>query len=371
MKLNIILENKNFQNLIMNKIKNKKNFQLTKEITTDSILIVDNENLISDKNTTILLSNNNIESKIAKVFHYKSPETINNLYDYLEQLHININTKILILDKDLDTLNKSKEALLTQLYQVYTSSNPLEALEIYEKQKDIKILITTKNLPLMSGCELSKIIRRNLSFTEFGIIGISDKLDADEFFNSGANDFLSKDLSYPELLHRVNNLGKTLNSFLQIKESANKDFLTGISNRKHFFELGQNIHLKSRNIALAMIDIDNFKKINDTFGHDKGDEVIKSLAHLLKNSIKGKDIVARVGGEEFIIFLQDIKTLDAINFLNEICKDISKLDFTVSIGLTTKKLNSLDEMIKQADKLLYKAKENGKNRVVSDMNIFV
>ena len=120
-----------------------------------------------------------------------------------------------------------------------------------------------------------------------------------------------------------------------------------------------------------MIDIDNFKKINDTFGHNKGDEVIKSLANLLKESIKGKDIVARIGGEEFILLLQDIKTLDAINFLNTLCKDIAKLNFTVSIGLTTQKLNSLDEMITQADKLLYKAKESGKNRVISDMNIFV
>ena len=371
MKLNLILENKYFHKQLQNKIKDNKNFQLTSKITKDTILIVDDASYIPKTNTTILLTKNNIKTKHTKLFYYKSPETINELYSYLKQLYLNSNTKILLLNQNIDTLNKIKKELQTQLYQIFTASNPLEALEIYEKQKDIKILITTKNLPLMSGYELSSIIRRNLSFTEFGIIGVSKAEDANDFFNIGANDFLKEDFNYSELIHRVNNLNKTLNSFLQLKESANKDFLTGISNRKHFFEVANKIHTKSRNIALAMIDIDNFKKINDTFGHDRGDEVIKSLANLLNNSIKGKDIVARVGGEEFIILLQDIKTLDAINFLNGLCKEVSKLDFTVSIGLTTKKLSSLDEMITQADKLLYKAKESGKNCVISDMNLFV
>jgi len=125
-----------------------------------------------------------------------------------------------------------------------------------------------------------------------------------------------------------------------------------------------------------MIDIDNFKKINDTYGHDTGDKVIKALATHINQSIKGKDIVARVGGEEFIILLQDIKTIDAITFLNKICNNISKItvenfNFTISIGVSTSKYTSLEEMVSHSDKLLYKAKENGKNQVISDMNLFV
>jgi len=371
MKIKLILENKNFYIQLKSKIETAKNFILTEKIDKKTIIITDNENHTNNPSTTILLSTKDIKSNNLKIFNYKSPETINELYDYLNQLYINSKTKIILLDNNKASLKMSKDYLTSQLYTVYTSTNPLEALEIYEKYKDIKILITKKDLPLMSGIELLQIIRRNLSFTEFGIIGISDTIDSTKFFSKGANDFLSKNFSYNELIQRVNNLNKTLNTFILLKESANKDFLTGISNRKYFFEIAHKIHSKSRNIAIAMIDIDNFKKINDTFGHNKGDEVIKSLANLLKESIKGKDIVARIGGEEFILLLQDIKTLDAINFLNTLCKDIAKLNFTVSIGLTTKKLNSLDEMITQADKLLYKAKESGKNRVISDMNIFV
>ncbi len=389
MQLNIVKSNKLYINIIYNQLKKNKDFNIT-EITSpnnlqdSTFLIIDYSDfdiysyIIEKKSIpTLLISEKNTlqHNQINKSFIYKTPETINHIINYLYQLRLNKKTKILLIDDNKQSIQKKEKYLNSQFYQILSVENPISALEIYEQNKDINILISKDKLPLLRGMELLKIIRRSISKNRLGFIAISDSSKMSDFFDYGANDFIVEDLSKDEFLYRVNNLTNMLNHIAKLEDSSNKDFLTGLSNRKYFFTLASKIYDKKSNFALAMIDIDNFKNINDTYGHKTGDKVIKALSNLMKNSIKGKDIVARMGGEEFIILLQDIKTLNAINFLNKLCKDTSKINidginFTISIGLTTKKSNSLDAMINEADKFLYKAKENGKNQVMSDMNVF-
>ena len=162
----------------------------------------------------------------------------------------------------------------------------------------------------------------------------------------------------------------------RIQEDFNKmesiaciDNLTKIYNRFAFFkELDK---LKGKKFCLIMFDIDHFKKINDTYGHDVGDFVLKELCQVVDNKLRKGDVFARYGGEEFIIIFPNSTIQAAISIANRIRKDIESHDFkkvpqvTVSLGVIEVKDNTPQEIfLKNVDIALYKAKENGRNNVV-------
>jgi len=154
-----------------------------------------------------------------------------------------------------------------------------------------------------------------------------------------------------------------------IQDSALKDELTGLYNRKKLDLLD----LEEKDICLIIFDIDNFKKINDTYGHLKGDEVLKELANVVKHNVRDTDTLIRWGGEEFLIILQHIKDINIAKNLaeklrvkiNEIeIKDIGHFScsFGVSCGFVVSR-NDIERILSKADKALYNAKGEGKNRV--------
>jgi diguanylate cyclase (GGDEF)-like protein len=123
-----------------------------------------------------------------------------------------------------------------------------------------------------------------------------------------------------------------------------------------------------------MIDIDNFKNINDAYGHDVGDKIIVTLSEILRTSTNHRDIVARFGGEEFCLVLKNINRYSAPEILERIRQEVASFQFeigkgetlhvTISIGAAMHEENSLEESISQADMMLYQAKNSGKNRLV-------
>ncbi len=161
------------------------------------------------------------------------------------------------------------------------------------------------------------------------------------------------------------------------EEAATTDFLTGLNNRRQLLRLGIPLLAgacrSASPLAVAMVDIDNFKQINDSYGHDVGDEVLKQIGTLLKERFRCSDIVARYGGEEFCILAPQLESEQAFELFDEFRYALAmkvleaqghKLAITVSIGVTTVLCDSLDEMIAQADDLLYSAKQAGRNCVV-------
>lgn len=171
-----------------------------------------------------------------------------------------------------------------------------------------------------------------------------------------------------------------LNDITQIKQEkekleqlANYDKLTKIYNRHKLYELAnieQNRAIRyNEPLSIAILDIDDFKKINDSFGHNKGDEILQTLANMVHNHIRSVDIFARWGGEEFIIIFTNtdlenaFKSCENIRLIISNYKDNLIDKFTISIGLSTFNPNlSLEQNIKNCDKALYKAKSNGKNQ---------
>jgi diguanylate cyclase (GGDEF)-like protein len=187
-----------------------------------------------------------------------------------------------------------------------------------------------------------------------------------------SGDILGILLSFKDITHR-----KRMEE--RLFQLATTDGLTGILNRREFLDRSETEFERAKrfNHELSMItmDIDNFKKINDTYGHDVGDKVLKELANIGKSVIRKVDIFGRLGGEEFGITLPETSANGAYKLAERLRKSIQdhhvqltngqKLNFTVSIGIASvqKGVNSLEDLMKLSDIALYKAKRLGKNRV--------
>jgi diguanylate cyclase (GGDEF)-like protein len=164
-----------------------------------------------------------------------------------------------------------------------------------------------------------------------------------------------------------------------LENMALTDGLTGLYNRRYFDMFYENIFNQSSRygipLTLIMCDIDHFKKINDTYGHDKGDVVLKEIANILKSNTRKTDIAARFGGEEFMLCLPSTEITSALDVarkikqmvLNVKTKDIKKV--TVSMGVTSYRKefdNNPTGLLKRLDDLLYEAKKRGRNRIISE-----
>ncbi|MDY6935791.1 MAG: diguanylate cyclase [Spirochaetota bacterium] len=318
-----------------------------------------------------------------KVIDYVLKEGSHNL-DYIVSLirRISRNKSIDVLVVDDDRLFRIHLLKLLEVhkYNVFEASDGNEALGIIKDNPDIKMIITDYHMPNMDGFQLIKEVREKYSKEELAIIGIAGKGDntlSARFIKNGANDFIDKPFVTEEFYCRVTQNIEMIEHINALRNSSNKDYLTDLYNRRYFFELGNQLFTNSKReqitITVAMIDIDYFKKINDTYGHAAGDEVLKQLSQILKKSFRESDIVSRFGGEEFCILTTNMDHEHSPRIFNGLRKKIGetsinigfkKIQITVSIGICIKLMDSLEDMIEQADSMLYKAKEGGRNRVM-------
>ena len=310
-------------------------------------------------------------------------ESIDYIVQLTKRLIKNRYHKVLIVDDSIIYRKEISRVLKKQLLDNIAASNANEAISMLKEHDDITMIITDYEMPEDSGLDFLLAIRKRYSKYQLPVIGISsEKENAILFLKHGVNDFVRKPFFKEELSTRVNNTLDSIENIKKLNEFANTDFLSGVKNRKYFYQEGQKIYKKCQHsqesFVIATLDIDFFKKINDNYGHDVGDLVIKELATILKNNVKGQDIVSRVGGEEFCILLREIEAKQAYYFFDNLREKIantkvkidgnSTLSFSVSIGLATKIYKSFEEMIKQSDLALYSSKNNGRNMVSMDID---
>ncbi|NOX14712.1 MAG: diguanylate cyclase [Epsilonproteobacteria bacterium] len=201
-----------------------------------------------------------------------------------------------------------------------------------------------------------------------------DELDHIVLALNSMKDKLRK--SYKKIIELNKNLEeKVQKRTLKLQELSYKDSLTGAYNRRYCDDISDKIisitQREDKILSVAMIDIDDFKKVNDTYGHDVGDQVLKFLVKTIQKNIRKGDILARYGGEEFIILFSNIRKDEAFLVLNNIRSIIQesilnqKVKFTISIGIADFNPNqtTIKQAIKIADERLYKVKKSGKNRV--------
>lgn len=274
-------------------------------------------------------------------------------------------------------------------YRVVCCDSGHEALVELSKTK-IDLILLDIYMPNLSGLKTLEKLTKCEKNNNTSVIMLSASNDEDQIVSAlelGALDYVLKPYVTKILLARIQTAIKLKEKNKQLEYFAKTDCLTGTHNRGSFFELSTKaIYLSNRTcqpLVIVMLDIDYFKRVNDSYGHDVGDKVLVRFVSCLKKYFREYDILGRIGGEEFAVCLPNISLENAYNVCERVRQKVEQLIFftdedekkyvniTVSIGLTGTQGESipLDYLLKQADKALYYAKKNGRNRVVGSSTV--
>jgi diguanylate cyclase (GGDEF)-like protein len=311
------------------------------------------------------------------------PKNSVNAYEYAVTLagrvQKNFHTSVLIVDDALSARALYKHMAEMLRLKVFTANNGKEALEMLKQHPEISLMLTDYAMPEMDGYSLTAQARSKFSKDRLAIIGISatsnDEVSSN-FLKCGANDYLAKPFSYQEFLCRTHQNLDMLDLIQANRDAAQRDFLTGLYNRRFFFETASRIYAdakkKKHELVAAMIDLDSFKGINDKYGHDCGDQVIRHFASLLDKQL-GANLIARIGGEEFAVLLDGFNPGSARELFEELRNTVkdnpvdfgtTHIRYTISVGLCNQLGETIDDLVKGADIALYKAKNNNRDQVV-------
>jgi diguanylate cyclase (GGDEF)-like protein len=280
---------------------------------------------------------------------------------------------------------------LSGSYRILHAKDGAEAWEMLQRTQDIELVLTDIQMPHLTGHQLLVKIRKsdNARLRSLPVIVMTtadDNVDRNLAFLNGANDFITKPIDELELQARVNMHHKLARTIRELEESRRRlaeqamtDPLTQLRNRRAFFENGGKCLARARrhngDMAVMLFDIDFFKKINDTYGHQAGDEALVAVAAILTSMSRAEDTVARMGGEEFAILLPDTNRLGTAVLAERTRIAIEKERFilggkivpiTVSIGIASRDadpVDTIDQLLNIADKRLYLAKQGGRNRI--------
>lgn len=297
----------------------------------------------------------------------------------------------LLLVEDSPTTTALLSKYLGNSYRILHASDGEEAWQMLERNRDIALVITDIHMPNMTGHQLLVKIRRSdgdhhKNLPVIVMTTADDNVDRNLAFLNGANDFITKPIDEMEMQARVNvhyRLARTIRELESSKkalaEQALTDSLTRLKNRRAFFENGARaLSMAQRyvsDLSVILLDIDHFKKINDSYGHQVGDEALIIVANILTELTRTVDTVARIGGEEFAILLPDTNRLGTAVLAERIRKAIEREQFivtdkivqiTTSIGIASLGVDpaqSIDQLLAVADNRLYMAKESGRNRI--------
>ncbi len=280
-------------------------------------------------------------------------------------------SKILIVDDNPGNIDFLLELL--NAYEVRVVTDGKGALDMVRKGKPDLILMDV-GMPGIDGFETCIFIKSNPETEDIPVIFLSAKTDSESIikaFDVGGVDYITKPYRAKEVLVRIQTQLKLKNAIKLLENMARVDSMTGIANRRRFFEVSK-IRLsaaqeRNYSLFLFLFDLDKFKLINDTYGHNIGDEVIKHFVGTVKTHLDPKDCFARLGGDEFVLLLSNISREKALLKIEKVRKAIASitsvadvnLHISVSIGATMAKPSDkeIDSILKRADKSMYDAKK--------------
>lgn len=289
--------------------------------------------------------------------------------------------KILLVDDDQSILEILADLMAIFGHDYVTAQNGVEAIEKL-KHNFFDIVLTDMIMPDIDGMELLKHIKKNYPNIKVMVVtGYERAFTYTDVIRAGASDFISKPFNTDELEAKINRLAREIELMSQLELLSISDGLTGLYNKRHFdakiFEEVRRAHRQSHDLFLAVIDVDNLKKMNDKYGHLAGDKLLKSVGDIIKHCIRENvDWPFRYGGDEFFVILTQVTRDQAISTSERIIESFNekKLPLTgLSIGLAqfvrsqdAKWTEDIDDLVKRSDMALYKAKQTGRNRVVVD-----
>ncbi|HEX7964470.1 MAG TPA: diguanylate cyclase [Gammaproteobacteria bacterium] len=310
------------------------------------------------------------------------------LKQYLSEEQQELTGRVLYIEDSMVAAHIMIKILRHMNLQVDHFRSADEALAAFEKN-DYDVIISDILLEgVMSGVGLVNRVRSYLSDKRrvpiLALSGMDETSRRIELFRLGVNDYIAKPPVEEEVRARVRNLIISKQLFdrvqaqsRQLYQLAMQDLLTGLYNRTGLDEFGSKCFSEANEydtpLSMLIIDLDHFKNINDTHGHTAGDKVLAKVGTMLTKACRETDIAARVGGEEFVLILNQCGVEEATRQAEKLRKDIEKLRpdgvaVTASIGVTSRPLGkgvSFDDLFKVADRAVYEAKNQGRNRVVS------
>jgi len=299
--------------------------------------------------------------------------------------------KLLIVDDRASSYEKVVDALGTE-HDLTVITNPQEALfRAADENFDLVIIsLAIENFDALRLCSQMRSIDRTRLIPMLLVTQKGDEAALLRGIDLGVNDYISRPIEPCELKARTRTQvkRKRLNDRLrarvqQTMEMAVRDSLTGLNNRRYFDRHMQNLFDKAvasgKSLSLVVLDIDHFKQVNDTYGHQAGDDVLKTFAERLLKNVRGKDLACRFGGEEFVIAMPETDQELAFVVADRIRREVSahpfvveggskQISITVSAGIASMSTtgDSITDMVKRADAALYDAKRNGRNQVVAE-----
>ena len=275
--------------------------------------------------------------------------------------------RILVVDDDISLLDTLNKGLSLRGYQCKTAMSATIALELLNKDLFDTMIIDIV-LPDMSGFEITtkaKKIRPDM--TIIIMTGYIDEFSYEDAIESGASDFIKKPFSVKELIARIEHA----KMHKKLHDISLHDELTGLYNRRGFFTLAEHLlkTAKRQQAGLFMLycDLDGLKGINDALGHQKGDWALIDAANILKETFRGSDIIARIGGDEFVVMPIETTGDNLEVVINRLEKAVemdntrSKREYRLSISTGTAYFDPLspctiDELLSKADRLMYEQK---------------
>lgn len=289
---------------------------------------------------------------------------------------------ILVVDDIAENVTLLRYQLEDEDYAVLEAYNGEQALAVAKEHNPDLVLLDVM-MPGMTGLDVIKHFKQNTQLAKIPVILVtanSDDSSVVEGLDIGAYDYIIKPYNHTVMFARVRAALREKERQDLLERWATMDPLTGINNRRFFFSETEREFARAQRgalMAVLLLDIDNFKKVNDDYGHLAGDQALISIADTLRESFRKVDIFGRYGGEEFIICLPDTPLQAAAEVAERLRQKIatnplhfeqSSFSITASIGVTcfNNADQSLADVIKRADIALYRAKNNGRNRVETE-----
>lgn len=291
---------------------------------------------------------------------------------------------LILIVEDNSVNGKLCERLLNKNgYDTAICTDGESAIEFVNKNSPDLILLDIV-MPGIDGYEFCQVMKNDPKVKETPIIFLSamnDEKSIIKGFENGGVDYITKPFRHQELLARTRTHVELKRTKEKLLRMAITDELTGLVNRRYF--MGRLLYEYERTkrydtiFTVLMIDLDFFKRINDTYGHNTGDIVLRTVSDSMKLSLRLSDILGRVGGEEFAVILPETDISAAMLIGERLKKRVEDLEIphrdgtikiTISIGASPSSRDdlSIDDILQRSDSALYRAKENGRNRIYSE-----
>ena len=302
-------------------------------------------------------------------------------------------TRVLVIDDSKNSRELITQALQeAELFDDYcTADNGLEGFKLLTETR-VDLVICDLLMPRVDGLQFLQLVKSQPELSDIPVILLTATEDRSaklKGLEQGASDYLTKPFDSAELVARVRihlkmkKLQDSLKSANDhFKQLSNIDPLTNLFNRRYFTEVIEiELHRSSRfhsYVSLLIVDIDHFKKVNDIYGHQAGDKVLVAVAEKLREGLRTYDIASRYGGEEFVIVLPGTPLDKGLEVAERLRKAVQTIKFempldrvavTVSIGLAafpTERVDCYNALFTHADTALYRAKQNGRDRVEAE-----